>query len=55
MLIPLTPVSALSEEEKRKALAMAQNQKIVVVNGKTVSVNELKAASKPAVRQALFE
>lgn len=55
MLIPLTPVSELSEEDKRKALATAQNQKIVMVNGKPVSVTELKGSAKPPVRQNLFE
>ena len=58
MLVPYTPISELSEEEKRKATAQqcfVPKDGFIIVNGKVVNVNELKGLIKPPVRQNLFE
>lgn len=58
MLVPYTPVSELSEEQKKKLKSQAQIKSgFVVVDGKVVSTNELRGlqASTEKVRQNLFE
>ena len=58
MLIQYTPIAELSEEEKNavKATMHAGKQNsFVIINGKTISINELKAQTKPPIRQKLFE
>lgn len=55
MLVPYTPLADLSEEEKRRVAIAQPKNGFVIVNGKAISVNELKAQAKPTVRQNLFE
>jgi hypothetical protein len=55
MLVPYTPIAELSEEEKRRAASQQPKDGFIIVNGKVVNVNELKAQAKPPVRQNLFE
>jgi len=59
MLIPLTPVSQLTEEEKRALRAQMQTKnRTATVGGKIVNLDELRDLQppvQPAVRQKLFE
>lgn len=56
MLVPYKSINELSEEQK-KALKNAPlpASGFVMVDGKPVSVTELKSISTPLVRQNLFE
>lgn len=58
MLVPYTKVSDLSEDEKKRLMTTPLNtvkSGFVMVNGKAVSVSELRGTPQPAVRQNLFE
>ena len=58
MLVPYTPISELTEEEKKRLKKMQLPKTgFVNIDGKVVSANEAQTLkpSTPAVRQNLFE
>ena len=55
MLVPYTPLSELSEAEKRKALNAPRDKSFVVLGDKVVNLKELQKPPVPPVRQKLFE
>lgn len=58
MLVPYTPVSELSEEQRKKLKQTNPQSGFVIVDGKVVSTNELRGLQQPpaqSVRQNLFE
>lgn len=57
MLVPYTPVSDLTEDQKKRLKAADLSKGFTIIDGKVVSTNEVKGTlpAAPAQRQNLFE
>lgn len=57
MLVPYTPVSELTEEQKKRLKSADLSKGFTIIDGKVLNTNEVKSVlpPSPAQRQHLFE